>query len=61
MNGREWDTLVRLGHSLPIHSAPVPNNVRYSSNSDQNLWCRERSDGQEMDIALLDHLISAGE
>ncbi len=25
-----------LGHSLPIHSAPVPTNVRYAPNSDQN-------------------------
>jgi hypothetical protein len=24
-----------LGHSLPIHSARVPNNVRYASDSDQ--------------------------
>jgi hypothetical protein len=26
-----------LGHSQPIHSAPVQNNVRYASNSDQNI------------------------
>jgi hypothetical protein len=26
-----------LGQSRPIHSAPVPNNVRYASNSDRIL------------------------
>jgi hypothetical protein len=26
-----------LGHSLPIHSAPVPINVRYASESDRNI------------------------
>jgi hypothetical protein len=26
-----------LGHSLPINSAPVPNNVRYASDSDRIL------------------------
>jgi hypothetical protein len=26
-----------LDHSRPMHSAPVPNNVRYASNNDQNI------------------------
>jgi hypothetical protein len=26
-----------LGHPLAMHSAPVPTNVRYASNSDQNI------------------------
>ena len=30
-----------LGHSRPIHSAPVPSNVRYASNSDHS---RHRSE-----------------
>ena len=30
------DRMVASGHSLPIHSAPVPNNVRYASDSDHS-------------------------
>ena len=26
-----------MGHSLPIHSAPAPNNVRYAPNSDHSM------------------------
>jgi hypothetical protein len=29
--------LSALGQSRPMYSAPVPNNVRYASNSDQNI------------------------
>jgi hypothetical protein len=29
-----------LGHSLPIHSAPVPTNVRYAPNSDAKMLRR---------------------
>ena len=28
-------TMSEMGHSLPIHSAPVPTNVRYASDSDR--------------------------
>ena len=30
------DRMVASGHSRPIHSAPVPNNVRYASDSDHS-------------------------
>jgi hypothetical protein len=33
-----------LGHKRPTHSAPVPINVRYALNSDQNVASRRNDD-----------------
>jgi hypothetical protein len=34
--GTSLPPFVRLGQKRPMHSAPVPNNVRYASNSDRS-------------------------
>jgi hypothetical protein len=39
-----------VGHSLPIHSAPVPTNVRYYPHNDQILRRSECSDVPLADI-----------
>ena len=36
--------LSALGHSLPIHSGPVPPNVRYAPKATVALQCSERRD-----------------
>ena len=47
------DRMVASGHSLPIHSAPVPNNVRYASDSGQMRGSLESKCGDEMMRVML--------
>jgi hypothetical protein len=39
-----------MGQSLPIHSGPVPANVRYAPKATKMLQRRERSDVPKADI-----------
>jgi hypothetical protein len=48
-----WTT--DMGHSRPIHSAPVPVNVRYASNSDRFLRRSETTLSAISDIAAAVH------